>query len=170
MFDDLAGGAWLVGFLVAQRLVELVLAQRNTARLRATGAVEFGALHYPFIVALHAFWLLGLWLFGHNRDVNPIGLGFFVALQVIRLWILLSLGRHWSTRVLVLPGTPKVVRGPYRWLRHPNYCVVAAEIALVPMALGLPLFALFFSIANAVLLALRIRVENKALSCAEITG
>lgn len=164
MFDHLASGAWLIGILVIQRLAELVLAQRNTARLRAAGAAEFGAAHYPFIVALHASWLIGLWLLGHNRSVNPIGLGLFVMLQAARLWILLSLGSRWTTRVLVLPGAPKVVRGPYRWVRHPNYWLVATEIALVPLALGLPLFALVFSIVNGALLALRIRVENKALA------
>ncbi len=170
MFDGLAGGAWLVAFLIAQRLAELVFAQRNTMRLRAAGAVEFGESHYYLVVALHAFWLLGLWLFGHNRDVSPMGLSLFALLQAIRLWVLLNLGRRWTTRVLVLPGAPKVTGGPYRWIRHPNYCVVVAEIALVPMILGLPHFALIFSIANGALLFERIRVENKALAWATQGG
>jgi methyltransferase len=162
----MAEGAWLVGFLVVQRLAELGLAQRNTARLRALGGVEFGAAHYPLMVALHALWLLGLWLLGHDHAVDPFWLAFFILLQAGRLWVIASLGRRWTTRVIVQPGTAPIARGPYRWLRHPNYAVVALEIAIVPLALGLPLFALVFSIANAALLTWRIRVENRALAWA----
>jgi methyltransferase len=159
-------GAWLIAFVVVQRLAELGLAQWNTMRLRAAGGVEFGAAHYPLMVALHASWLLGLWLFGHDRDVSPIWLAVFVLLQAGRLWVIASLGRRWTTRVIVLPGAAPVARGPYRWLRHPNYAVVIVEIAVVPLALGLPLFALVFSLANAALLAYRIGVENQALAWA----
>jgi methyltransferase len=159
-------GAWLIVFLVMQRFAELGFAQWNTVRLRAAGGVEFGASHYPLMVALHVFWLLGLWMFGHARSVNPIWLAFFILLQAGRLWVIASLGRRWTTRVIVLPGAPPVARGPYRWLRHPNYVVVALEIAVVPLALGLPLFALVFSAANVALLAYRIGVENQALAWA----
>jgi methyltransferase len=156
--------AWLVAFLVAQRLVELCFAQFNTRRLRAKGGVEFGAAHYPLMIALHASWLLGLWLLGDDRSVIPFWLAIFVLLQVGRLWVIASLGRRWTTRVIVLPGFAPVSRGPYRWLKHPNYLIVALEIAVVPLALGLPLFALIFSPANAALLAYRIRIENEALA------
>ena len=149
-----------------QRLAELGLAQWNTVRLRAQGGVEFGAAHYHLMVALHAFWLLGLWILGHDRNVDPLWLTVFILLQVARLWVIASLGRRWTTRVIVLPGAAPIARGPYRWLRHPNYLVVIAEIAVVPLALGLPLFALVFSLANAALLAHRIRVENQALAWA----
>ena len=159
-------GAWLIAFLAVQRLAELGLAQWNTARLRAAGGVEFGAAHYPLMVALHALWLLGLWLLGHERDVDPLWLALFIVLQAGRLWVIVSLGRRWTTRVIVRRGLAPVTRGPYRWLRHPNYAVVALEIAVVPLALGLPLFALAFSLANAALLATRIRVENRALAWA----
>jgi methyltransferase len=159
-------GAWLITFLVVQRFAELGFAQWNTVRLRGAGGVEFGASHYPLMVALHVFWLLGLWMFGHARSVNPIWLVFFILLQAGRLWVIASLGRRWTTRVIVLPGAPPVARGPYRWLRHPNYVVVALEIAVVPLALGLPLFALVFSAANAALLTYRIGVENQALAWA----
>ena len=158
--------AWLIAFLVVQRLAELGLAQWNTLRLRAAGGVEFGASHYPLMVALHGLWLLGLWLFGHDRSVDPIWLAVFILLQAGRIWVIASLGRRWTTRVIMVPGVPPVARGPYRWLRHPNYAVVVAEIAVVPLALGLPLFALLFSAANAALLAYRIGVENRALAWA----
>jgi methyltransferase len=160
-------GAWLVIFLIVQRLAELGFAQWNTVRLRAEGGVEFGAAHYPMMVALHAFWLIGLWLLGHDRSVDPFWLTVFILLQAGRLWVIATLGRRWTTRVIVLPGAAPVARGPYRWLRHPNYLVVIAEIAVVPLALGLPLFALVFSLANAALLATRIRVENQALAWAQ---
>lgn len=159
-------GAWLVAFLTVQRLAELVWARRNTARLRAAGGVEFGAAHYPVMVALHAAWLLGLWFAGHDSPVEPLWLAAFVVLQFGRLWVLVSLGGRWTTRVIVLPGAAQVARGPYRWFRHPNYWVVVLEIAVVPLALGLPVFALVFSLANVVMLATRIRVENRALAWA----
>lgn len=159
-------GAWLIAFLVVQRLAELGLAQWNSARLRAAGGVEFGAAHYPLLAALHVLWLLGLWLFGHDRSVDPLWLAVFIVLQAGRLWVIASLGRRWTTRVIVLPGLEPVTHGPYRWLKHPNYAVVMFEIAVVPLALRLPLFALVFSLANAALLAYRIRVENQALAWA----
>lgn len=159
-------GAWLVVFLVVQRLAELGVAQWNTLRMRTAGGVEFGASHYPIMVALHTFWLLGLGLLGHDRSVNPIWLAVFILLQAGRLWVIASLGRRWTTRVIVLPGAAPIARGPYRWLRHPNYVVVVLEIAVVPLALGLPLFSLVFSLANVALLAYRIGVENQALAWA----
>ena len=162
-------GAWLVTFLIVQRLAELGLAQWNTARLRVGGGVEFGASHYPLMVALHAAWLLGLWMLGHDHPVDPLWLAVFILLQAGRLWVIASLGQRWTTRVIVLPSASSVARGPYRWLRHPNYVVVVFEIAVVPLALGLPLFALVFSLANTTLLAYRIRVENQALAWAALS-
>src|SRR5665811_584719 len=161
-------GAWLVAFLVVQRLAEVAFAQWNTARQRAAGGVEFGAAHYPLMVALHALWLLGLWLLGRDHPVDPLWLAVFILLQAGRLWVIASLGRRRTTRALVLPGVAPVARGPYRWLRHPNYVVVVLEIAVVPLTLGLPLFALAFSLANAAMLAYRIRVENQALAWAAL--
>jgi methyltransferase len=157
-------GAWLVAFLVAQRLIELCFARFNTRRLRAMGGIEFGAAHYPLIVILHATWIVGLLILGHGRVINPFWLSVFIVLQIGRLWVIASLGRRWATRVIVLPGAATIARGPYRWLRHPNYLIVALEIAVVPLALGLPVFAFIFSATNAALLAYRIRIENAALA------
>ncbi len=159
-------GAWLIGFLVVQRLAELALATRNTLRLREAGGVEFGAAHYPLMVALHACWLLGLWVYGRDSSVEPVGLATFVVLQAGRVWVIASLGSRWTTRVIVVPASAPVARGPFRWLRHPNYLIVALEIAVVPLTLDLPLLALVFSLLNAALLAYRIRVENRALAWA----
>jgi methyltransferase len=161
--DAMGEGGWLVLFIAVQRVAELVYARRNTQRLLAVGAMEVGASHYPLIVAVHALWLAALWIGGHDRPVFMGWLIVFIALQAARVWVLIALGWRWTTRVMVLPGATPIARGPYRIMRHPNYAVVAAEIAVVPLALGLPWIAFVFSIANAGVLWLRVRVENAAL-------
>ncbi|HEY2051571.1 MAG TPA: isoprenylcysteine carboxylmethyltransferase family protein, partial [Caulobacteraceae bacterium] len=146
-----------------QRLGELALARRNTARLKARGAHEVAPGHYPMIVGLHAAWLASLWSLGRRRRVNPAWLATFLALQAGRAWVLASLGERWTTRILILPGETLVRSGPYRFIRHPNYAVVAGEIAALPLALGLPRLAAIASAANAAALAIRIRAEERAL-------
>ncbi|MGH6678329.1 MAG: isoprenylcysteine carboxyl methyltransferase family protein [Bradyrhizobium sp.] len=160
--------AVILGLVTLQRLGELLLSRRNVERLKARGAVEVGGGHYPLIVAVHASWLLALWIFGRDQPVNWLALAAFVAAQGLRLWTLVSLGGRWSTRIVVLPGEPLVARGPYRYVAHPNYAVVVTEIALLPLALHLPLVALVFTMLNATVLAIRIRVESRAL--AEASG
>ena len=156
----------LLGFVTLQRAAELVLARHNTKKLLARGAVEAGARHYPAIVLLHAAWLGGLWLFGRDAELRPVWLALFLLLQLLRVWVIASLGERWTTRIIVLPGAPRWRRGPYRFVSHPNYIVVAGEIAALPLALGLPAYALCFSLANAMVLAVRIREENEALAAA----
>jgi methyltransferase len=157
-------GALLLAFLTVQRLAELWWAKRNQARLMAMGGIEYGRSHLPLMIALHSAWLMGLWLTGYDRPVEPVYLALFVVLQALRLWVLLTLGRRWTIRVIAIPGEQLVAQGPYRLLRHPNYAVVTGEIAVVPLALGLPLYALVFSILNAAVLAIRIPAENAALA------
>jgi methyltransferase len=154
----------LLGYVTFERLAEVLWSARNEAALRRNGAIEHGAEHYPFMVALHTAWLAGLWVFAWGLPANAWAVAAFALVQGLRFWILTSLGQRWTTRVLVLPGKPLVGTGPYRWLRHPNYWVVAAEIALVPLAFGLVGYAIVFSLVNGVMLALRIRVENRALA------
>jgi methyltransferase len=154
----------VLALVTLQRLGELVLARRNTVWLKASGAVEVGAGHYPLIVALHAAWLAGLWLLAWDVRPSLVWLAVFALLQVLRLWVLASLGPRWTTRILVTPGAPLVRHGPYRFMAHPNYAVVAAEIAVLPIAFGLYWYALAFSLANAAVLAVRIRAENEALA------
>ena len=153
----------LLSAVTAERLAERYWARRNTATLLAQGASEFAPGHYPAIVLLHALWLASLWIFGWVRSLNPVWLVVFLALQVLRLWTLTTLGRRWTTRIIVLPGAPLVANGPYRFMAHPNYLVVIGEIAALPLCFGLPWLSLVFSIANAGLLSLRIRAENAAL-------
>ena len=152
-----------LAFIVLQRLGELALSRRNTARLLARGAREVGAGHYPLIVALHVAWIAALAVFGWDSAVSLPWLGVFAALQILRVWILASLGGRWTTRIIVL-DEPLVVRGPFSRLRHPNYLVVVMEIFAAPMVLGLPLVAFAFGAANACMLAWRIRVEERALA------
>jgi len=155
----------LVALVALQRLIELMIARINTRNLRAAGGVEHGAGHYPVMVALHLAWLVSLVAFvPAGASVDPVLFGVFVLLLVVRLWVITSLGRYWTTRVITVPGAARVTRGPYRWLRHPNYMVVVAEIAVVPLIAGAWQIAVVFTIANAALLWHRIRIENAALS------
>ena len=160
--------AWCLLLVVLQRLGELAVARRNTARLVAEGAVEHGRGHYGLIVALHVAWLIALAALVPWRTVpSTVGIVLFLALQLARLWVLRSLGGRWTTRVIVLPGTAPVVRGPYRWLRHPNYLIVTAELFTLPAAFGAWTLATAFTLLNAALLLLvRIPVEERALAAA----
>jgi methyltransferase len=156
----------LLVFVTLQRLAELAWNRSNEARLRAAGAVEAGAAHYPVMVGLHGAWLVALWLYGLNRPLAWPWVAIYLVLQVARAWVLATLGRRWTTRVFVVPGEVLVRRGPYRFISHPNYVVVALEIFVLPLAFGLWAIALAFGLANLALLAWRIRVENKALQTA----
>jgi methyltransferase len=154
----------LLAFVTLQRLGELVLARRNTARLMAKGAYEVAPGHYPLIIALHAAWLVGLWALAWNRPLNlPLTIVFLV-LQGLRVWIVVTLGERWTTRIIVLPGAPLVRRGPYRFIPHPNYAVVCGEIVVLPLVFGLWAYALVFTVLNAAVLFVRVRAENRALS------
>jgi methyltransferase len=147
-----------------QRLAELLYSRRNEAWLRGKGAVEYAPGHYPAIVLLHATWLIGLWLLAVTTEPHLGWLTVFVILQGLRVWVLATLGRRWTTRILVLPGQPLVMAGPYRLLRHPNYAVVVAEIFVLPMVFNLTLYGLVFSVLNAAVLWVRIEAERIALS------
>jgi methyltransferase len=157
-------GTALLSYLTVQRLAELWWARRNETRLRAAGGVEYGRPHLPLIVLVHSVWLLGLWPLAYGRPIEPLYLVLFIVLQIARFWVLLTLGRRWTIGIIVVPGERVVARGPYRLLQHPNYAVVVGEIAVVPLALGLPLYALLFSVLNAIVLAIRIPAENAALA------
>jgi methyltransferase len=156
--------ATILALVTLQRLGELALARHNTARLRARGAIEIGARHYPLLVLMHTAWLASLWIWGRDQRVDLIALSAFIVMQGLRVWVLATLGERWTTRIILLPDAPLVTSGPYRYFSHPNYAVVAAEIALLPLALHLPWLALIFTILNAAVLAIRIRAEQRAMS------
>ena len=159
----------IIGFLVFQRLVELGIARRNHRALVARGAIEFGRRHYPALVALHAGWLLAL--FGTIDPQTPVSiplLAVFVLLECGRVWVVVTLGSRWTTRVMVVPGAKRIRAGPYRYVNHPNYLIVCGEIAVVPLMFGAWTLAVIASVLNLLALRTRIRVENKAL--AEVYG
>lgn len=154
----------LLAFVTLQRGAELVWGRLNERRLRALGAVEVGARHYPLIVLLHGGWLAWLWLRGWDRPLVWAWVAVFFVLQAGRVWVLATLGRRWTTRVLFTPGETLVKRGPFRLVSHPNYAVVVMEIVVLPLAFGLWGAALVFGLLNLVLLGWRIRVEEGALA------
>ena len=153
----------LLAFVTLQRLVELPIAQANTRRLLAQGAHEVGGGHYPFIVALHAAWLITLWWLAPGRPIHIPFLLLFLLIEAGRIWVLRTLGPRWTTRIIVVPGEKLVAAGPYRFVRHPNYLVVVGEIAVLPLVFGLWDIAIIFSALNAAILTVRIRAENRAL-------
>jgi methyltransferase len=166
MVVSMNGAIALLTFITFQRFIEFIWDRQNTQRLRAAGAIEFGGLHYPAMILVHAGWLAGLWALGYDRAVVPACLIAFLVLQIARYWVLATLGRRWTTRVIVLPGAPLIESGPYRLMRHPNYVVVAGELVLAPLALGLPIYALTFLALYAGAAYLRIQVESSALAWA----
>ena len=155
---------WTVGLVALQRILELAFARHNTAKLRRLGAMEADAAGYPFFVLLHASWLASLALFvpATTPPFWPL-LGFFALLQLGRVWVIRSLGSHWTTRLVTLRDAPLVQTGPYRYFRHPNYLLVIAEIAVLPLAFGAAAIAATFSALNLVLIARRVRIEDGVL-------
>jgi methyltransferase len=156
---------WTLGLVALQRLLELAYARSNTARLRRLGAVEVDAGAYPLYVLLHGGWLASVAVFVRAETVpNWPLIGLYALLQLGRIWVIVSLGRYWTTRIITLPTAPLVRAGPFRYLRHPNYLLVVAEIAVLPLAFGAVAVAATFSALNMALLARRIRIEERVLA------
>lgn len=157
--------AWLLGFVALQRVAELALARYNTRRLLAEGGREIGARHYPLFILLHGSWLAALALIvPWSTEPSWLLVAVFLILQALRVWVVASLGRFWTTRIITLDDAPLIRRGPYRLLRHPNYWIVVGEIAVLPLAFGAWHIGLVWSALNALLLHHRIHVENTALA------
>jgi methyltransferase len=155
----------ILALVAAGRLAELVYAQHNTRALLAKGATEIGRAHYPLFILLHAAWLLAILLaLPKHPPVYWLPLAGYIVLQVVRVWTVVSLGPYWTTRIITLADAPLVRRGPYRFVRHPNYLIVAGEIMLLPLVFGEVWVAAVFTILNAALLFWRIREEEKALA------
>ncbi len=158
----------LFAVVICQRLAELAVAKRNETRMKAQGAYEVGARHYPAIVLLHTAFFVSLLLEVLIRKpaLSPIWgvlLVIFILTQMLRVWCLASLGKFWNTKIIILPGADVVMRGPYRFIRHPNYVIVATEILVLPMIFGAYLTAIAFSLLNAWMMSVRIPQEEKAL-------
>ena len=156
---------WILALVAVQRLGELWLARTNAERLIAHGAREVGAAHYPLFIALHSSWIVAIllttpWLSQPNWPL----IGVFALMQFARFWVVASLGPYWTTRIITVDAAPLVRRGPYRWVRHPNYWVVSIEILVLPLAFGNWPVAALWTVLNALLLRHRIRIEEGALA------
>lgn len=155
--------------IIVQRLLELRMAKRNEKWALAHGAKEYSPEHYPWLVALHTGWIIGIALEGFLRGAQPrplwgLWLGIFLLAQFGRYWAISSLGGYWNTRILILPGGSRVQYGPYKYFKHPNYIVVALELLSGPLIFGATATAVIASVVNAaLLLGVRIPAEERAL-------
>lgn len=166
----------LLGAVGVERIVELVVSHRHARALLARGGIEHGGEHYPAMVALHASLLAGCLLEPRlaPRPVAPVFVALMIvavaAAQSLRWWAIMTLGERWSTRVIVLPGASRVRRGPYRYFAHPNYFAVMVEGLALPLACSAWWTALVFTLLDAWLLRMRLRVEVAALDAAEVAS
>ncbi len=158
----------VVTVLVVQRLGELLIAKRNERLMKAEGAYEVAASHYRWIVLMHTAWFLSMLAEYHlatpHSSVHPVLFGVFLAAQILRYYVIATLGKYWNTRILILPGSTRVRRGIYRYISHPNYWIVRVELLVIPLMFGLYTTAIVFSILNFFMLRHRIRIENEALA------
>ena len=151
-------------FIILQRFAELLYSNYNTKKLLKNGAKEYNSKHYPLFIILHTCWIVSLVLFiDHNDKPKTSLIVLFFILQFLRLWVLLTLGKYWTTRIIYLEGTKLVKKGPYKWLKHPNYIIVFFEILILPLAFNSWIIAIIFTIFNTILLLYRISIENKVL-------
>lgn len=158
----------ILSIVIVQRLLELVIAKRNEKKMRAHGAYEVGASHYPFMILLHVSFFVSLLTEVHYFNLTPAPLFLlllllFLCVQGLRIWCLTSLGSFWNTKIIILPGANVITKGPYIYFRHPNYLVVSIEIALLPLMFGAYFTAICFTLLNAGMLSIRIPIEERAL-------
>ncbi|MFP7230483.1 isoprenylcysteine carboxyl methyltransferase family protein [Bacillus subtilis] len=158
----------LIAILIAQRAAEMAVARQNEQKVKKQGAIEFGENHYPYIIIMHILFFLSLiaevLLLNKQPSSWWIGIAATILIvQAVRYWALCSLGTYWNTKILVVPGAELVKKGPYRWMKHPNYTVVILEILLIPLLYQAYVTMSLFSVLNAALLTIRIRAEDKAL-------
>lgn len=157
-----------MALLIVQRLTELVIARRNEKIVKERGAKEYGKSHYPFIVILHVLFLLSIFAEAaiFNRGLSPVWpviLLLIAAVQILRYWSIFSLGAYWNTKILIVPDGNLQAKGPYRYIRHPNYVTVALEMVLLPALFQCYFTAILFTILNGIMMMVRIPAEEKAL-------
>lgn len=158
----------LIGLVVVQRIMELLLAKKNEKWMLQDGAYEVGANHYKLIVLMHIFFFISLIVEVHFYKREFVSWGYmflvlFIIAQIMRVWALYSLGRFWNTKIIVLPGAPVIQKGPYKYMRHPNYVVVAMELLALPLLFQAYITAIIFTLLNIALMSIRIPLEEKAL-------
>lgn len=153
-------------FVILLRIGELILSKKNEKWLLQNGAVEYGKKHYPFIVALHSLFFLSLIIEYYTQQTPSFSLLillFYFLLLAFKVWILVSLGKFWNVKIFRIKNFPLIKEGPYKYFKHPNYIIVIAEIAIIPLVFHLYYTAIIFSLLNAIILTIRIKEENKAL-------
>jgi methyltransferase len=158
----------IFGFVIIQRVIELFIAKRNEDWIKSQGGYEVGKRHYPFMVALHVGFFISLLLEFTllNRGLSIFLLPLFTVFavsQLMRIWILSSLGRFWNTKIMILPGASVVKKGPFQYMRHPNYTIVALELLVLPLMFNAFITALVFTLLNLYMLSVRIPIEEAAL-------
>ncbi|WP_339254679.1 isoprenylcysteine carboxyl methyltransferase family protein [Sporosarcina sp. FSL W8-0480] len=158
----------VISIVILQRLIELLVARRNEKWMKDHGAFEAGATHYPFMVGMHILFFISLFLevLFLNRQLSsiwPVLLAIFLATQLLRIWCLASLGKFWNTKIIVLPNAQVVRKGPYKWIRHPNYIIVATELLILPLLFNAFFTAALFTLLNCWMMTVRIPTEEKAL-------
>jgi methyltransferase len=153
-----------ISFLILQRLSELYISSRNEKWLLANGAIQYGQDHYPYMVSMHTLFILSIiaeYYFTGGQPISWIALASFLVVLSFKFWALSSLGKYWNTKIYRIPGVYPVKRGPYKFLKHPNYMEVVCEIAIIPLVFHLYYTAIIFTLLNAMMLTVRIKVENK---------
>lgn len=151
-------------FIIFQRLMELYVSSRNQKWLESQGAIEYGKEHYPYMIALHTLFigsLIAEYRFGGPKQIDFAFLIIYILLLSFKIWVLSSLGRYWNTKIFRVPGASPVMKGPYKLFKHPNYFVVVCEVAIIPLVFHLYYTAVVFSILNAAMLWVRLKVENR---------
>lgn len=159
---------WIFSIVIAERLLELRIAENNRKFLLNRGGREFFAETYPTMVGMHVLFFVALIVESHPWQIplnvlTWFGLVMFVLLQTLRYWCIASLGRNWNTRIILIPNGEVCTSGPYRYLRHPNYLAVALEFAVIPLLARAPLTLVVFSLVNLLILRQRITLEEQVL-------
>jgi len=158
--------ALFISFVILLRIGELILSKRNEKWLLQHGAIEYGQKHYPFIVVLHVLFIVSMiieYTTKQTKTFNPFLLVFFLLFLIFKVWIILSLGKFWNTKIYHIPSFPLIKKGPYKYFKHPNYLVVVAEIAVIPLVFGLYCTSIAFTVLNFIMLSVRVKEENKVL-------
>ena len=154
--------------LALQRISELLIARRNEKKVLGEGAVEYDPLGYKVIVAMHVAFFLSFIAEYYilRRSLNtlwPLLLLVLLTAEALRYWAISSLGKYWNTKIVVIPGTSLVSKGPYKYIRHPNYLAVVIEIAIIPLIFSCYITSALFTLFNLIVLRRRIRIEESAL-------
>jgi methyltransferase len=153
-----------ITFFILQRLSELFIARRNEKWLLEKGAVQYGQSHYPFMITLHTLFIASIiteYILRGGTQISWVFLVLFLAVLSFKFWALSSLGKYWNTKIYRIPGVYPIKKGPYKFLKHPNYMEVVCEIAIIPLVFHLCYTAIIFTVLNAIMLTVRIKMENR---------